>query len=105
MIYCSFVFKLVSVDLLAKRRDRQCRDIGAVEVHRQVTSCCVVPDDQVPPEASQVLDGLGSQLLFACVFDLLLCLPIYNDLKLIHRCIQKESDIDVESVFISEPEA
>ena len=65
LICSGFVFDPVSMDLLAQLRHRKCRDIDTIEMHRQVISCQVVPDDQVPPEASEVLDGLGSQLLVA----------------------------------------
>ena len=60
---CGIVFDLVSVDLQAQLRRRECRDIGAIETQGQLFRFQVVPNDQVPPEASQVLDGLGRQLL------------------------------------------
>ena len=94
------------MDLFTQFRGRQCRDIGAVEVQRQVTSCCVVPDDQIPPEASQVLDALGRQLRLAyrSVSDHLLFLPIDIDINAIPFA-QIKSDVEVVCGFIFETEA
>ena len=55
----------MAVDLKTQLRGGQYQDIHTVEFHHQVIGDQIEPDTQVPPEASQVLDALGSEMLFA----------------------------------------
>ena len=65
----------------------------------------VVPDAQVPPEASQVLDGLGSQLLLPSQFNVYLLIMLFiginiNELSLSHN----KSNFHILCAFVFEPE-
>ena len=93
------------MDVQAQFRDRQRRDINPVKMQGKVISCHVPPDDQLPPVASAVLGGLGSESLLAyrLVYYLLLKLPIYMDLNAFLQ--QFEFDIHVACVFVLKPEA
>ena len=104
MVCYGFVDDDISVDFMTQFRDRKFRDIAAIEVHGKVTSFQVPPDDEVPAEASQVLDRLGSQLLFAhrLVFDLLLMPPIHTDIT---AGLFNHYQLDVHSVRVFIPEA
>ena len=58
------VDEFLAVDLKTQLRGGQDQDVHAVEFHHQVILVQIKPDDQVPLEASDILDGLTREFIF-----------------------------------------